>query len=226
MSLRHFKGKSSQAVESVQPVEDTSLPVITKDEISASESSSDEPEETSSSEEDESVVAIQRPQFLKKVKRQQIDVNVEDREAKRRDTLNERIRHDNAASEAREKLESQLNSGFGTNDELLRRILALDDNDAVDPEHERQEWLNRRAARKKLRREALLAKQLELEQYEANKLNVGQPADTVKESETVSEPKSESTAIRKQWKPSRAKDPKFSSSVVPEHNEETEYSYI
>ncbi|QLL34355.1 hypothetical protein HG536_0G02140 [Torulaspora globosa] len=236
MSVRHFRGKSSRVDDSLESVvEDTTQPVISRqDEISDSESSDDEPEETSSSEEDEKVVAIQRPQFLNKVKRQQTDAAAEDREAKRRDTLNERIRQENLASEAREKLESQLSTAFGTNDDLLRRILALDDNDAVDPEHERQEWLIRCAIRKKLRRDALLAKQLEMEQYEANKLNIGQPADPVNKCETaLLKPELESTGNARfkkpsqQWKPSKALNPRFSSSTgMPEQKEETEYSYI
>ncbi|QLQ80273.1 hypothetical protein HG537_0D02740 [Torulaspora globosa] len=213
-----------------QPQEGSVEPVVEDNsfrQVSGSESS----DEMSSSDDDENVVAIQRPQFLNKAKRQQIGVSVEERPAKKRDTLNERIRQDNLASEAREKLESQLNASLGTNDELLRRILALDDNDTVDPEYERQEWLGRCDIRKKLRRDALLAKQLELEQYEANKLNAGQPTETVKTALQKSEPESRRDTRFKnpnqRWKPSRAQDTRFSNSMVmPEDSEETEYSYI
>lgn len=241
MAVRHFKKKPTSIdnpQESVIEVE--TKPVVPEPSVEAhsesetSGTSDEDVDDTSSSDDEENVVIFQRPQFLGKKKRQKSDDSTQNSEAKRRDTLNERIKQENRASEARETLESQLKSSFGTNDELLRRIMVLDDNDTVDPEHERQEWLNRCATRSKLRRDALLAKQLEMEEYEANKLKMGKSSDDVDKSETAPgdrKPGANKTTYSKnfnqKWRPSKAQNPEFSqSTIVSGQQEETEYSCI
>lgn len=241
MALRHFKRRIQHLEDSEDSVNnDSELAIPKQDEVISNESESDEESsddsDTSSSDDNGTLVSIQRPQFLSKSKRQKVVDSVGDREVKRRYNLSERIKQDNQASEAREKSEEQLKANFGTDDELIRRIMLLDDNDSVNPEKERQEWLDRCATRKKLRREALIAKQIELEQYEAKKLSRGRPISSEDRSGIEKDeikPKSAKNASvfsngpNHRWKPSKAQNPKLSQSKqMPEGSEETEYSYI
>lgn len=247
MAIRHFKRDAngnesgSDSPESSDgeehEIDDPQEVVVERDEEqendkSENEESSDVDNSESSSSEDEGVVQFQRPLFLRSGKRKHAsDDDSQERESRKRGTVMEKIQHENRAIKAREELELQMKSEYRT-DDMLGRAMLLDDNDYVDPEHEKQEWLKRQELRRKRHRDAMVARQLEVEEYEANKLKFSDAQDIKVEGVATRESRAEKDDSKanpsRKWKPSRAQDTQFAALNGSPGNskEDSEYSCI
>lgn len=247
MAIRHFRRdingnesgsdlpESSDGEE--QEINDPQEVVVERDEeqendISEDEENSDVDNSESSSSEDEGVVQFQRPLFLRVGKRKHAsDNDSHERESRKRGTVMEKIQHENRAVKAREELELQMKSEYRA-DDMLGRAMLLDDNDYIDPEHEKQEWLKRQELRRKRHRDAMVTRQLEIEQYEANKLKFSDAQnfkiDELATRESRAEKDDSKANPSRKWKPSRAQDTRFAALNGSPGNskEDSEYSCI
>lgn len=142
-----------------------------------SESDDDDDDDPDSSSSDEEVT-LHKPVFLKREKTGKLAVGPPSEEMRKQATI-KRIQHEHSVL-AKSESASQPGGNYSTDKELLKQIAQLDDTDNLDPEKERQAWLQRQDSRKARVREQLLQKQLELEEYEGNKLaNEAEPQDLI-----------------------------------------------
>lgn len=135
----------------------------------------DDDNDSSSSDEE---VTFHKPVFLKREKTGKPAVGPPSDEMRKQATI-KRIQHEHSVL-AKSESASRPGGNYSTDKELLKQIAQLDDTDNLDPEKERQAWLQRQDSRKARVREQLLQKQLELEEYEGNKLaNEAEPQDLI-----------------------------------------------
>lgn len=203
-----------------------------EDEDSDSESDSDEEEE----------LKFHRPVLVKKNTDQEKESQLQTIEEKKYANVLKRVEHENSVFKWRKETSLQIETNYSTDKDVLRRVMNLDDNDIVNPEYEKQEWLNRQNVRKQRYRDILIAKQLEMEEYQANKL-LGENNDLEKESEVLNSienkqqlpnnprrPKSKYINKKNRYKPNRSETVNFGSLDVANNNskeeQETEYSII
>lgn len=179
MPIRHFRkhiesdterSSSSSDEEVVERKVTKPVKHIDEEKIEAANSSqsdsgdSDMESESESSSDEE--VQLHKPIFLKKRKLMPSDKVKVDRD---NDRL-KRIEEENKRLKTQEQVQKQLDNNYSTDKELLRKILALNDDDTVNPEYEKEQWVIRQEERRHRYREKLLAKQLELEEKELRKL--------------------------------------------------------
>lgn len=144
------------------------------DSESGDDDDDDDPDSSSSDEE----VTLHKPVFLKREKTGKPAVGPPSDEMRKQATI-KRIQHEHSVL-AKSESASRPGGNYSTDEELLKQIAQLDDTDNLDPEKERQAWLQRQDSRKARVREQLLQKQLELEEYEGNKLaNEAEPQDLI-----------------------------------------------
>lgn len=142
-----------------------------------SDDDDDDDDDNDSSSSDEEV-ALHKPVFLKREKTGKPAVGLPSEEMRKQATI-KRIQHEHSVL-AKSESASRPGGNYSTDKELLKQIAQLDDTDNLDPEKERQAWLQRQDSRKARVREQLLQKQLELEEYEGNKLaNEAEPQDLI-----------------------------------------------
>lgn len=212
-------GKSG--VLAVANVEEASLRQVEHKIESRDQASSDTSEEDStssdSSDDDDGTIKLHRPIFLKnlnyakKLDENEVQKTKEETESKKRLSLIQKVEHENRVLVAQQDAKRQIDNNYSTDKVLMESAMMLDDNDAIDPSHEKQEWLRRQELRKKERRDKLVAIQLELEEYEANKLRFSKddkstPVGLVSELKPKTRPKIDSS---KQYRPSRLKEAQF-----------------
>ncbi|CCF59172.1 hypothetical protein KAFR_0G01380 [Kazachstania africana CBS 2517] len=248
MAIRHFRkhidshdSNEDSLVE--QMTDDMVQPETERPHVTATTSLNKRTNEDSSSEEEEeysdssessdsdSEIILHRPVFLKK---KEASSNVVKKpKTTSGDKLMERVDYENEAIAKKELLQSMVDSNYTTDKELLRKIMLLDDSDLVDPQLESKLWESRQEERLKTHREKLVAKQLELEEYEAKKLlnkdkSIDKKSNENKafELKTSSKPKTEyRDTSDKRYRPGRVKDIEFSSKTIGNlQNEENEYS--
>lgn len=196
-------------------------------------SESFESSDSSSSSEDEVVVQFQKPLFLRSGKRKHSDDREsQERQIKKQEAVAQKIQLENQAIQAREELQLQTKNNYTTNNDIVQQAIMLDDNDSIDPEHEKEQWLKRQELRQQRRRDAMIAKQMEIEEYEANKLKSLLAEDLGKNEIPTHQTKFEKLGPKpssaRKWKPSRAQDTHLadSSATATNSKEETEYSWI
>ncbi|SMN19548.1 similar to Saccharomyces cerevisiae YBR152W SPP381 mRNA splicing factor, component of U4/U6.U5 tri-snRNP [Maudiozyma saulgeensis] len=200
-------------------------------------------EEESSSEDE---IVLHKPIFLKR-KGKDLDLNDSEREAKllkpgnpndsEPDQLLKRIDFENNQANKREEMASQITNDYTTDKDLLRRTILLDDDDTIDPEYEKQEWLKRKKNREKYQRDKLVAKQLEFETKEANKLKSKEISNKDLTSQNTNF-NSEKTAThkttdknskldnsKKNYKPQVARDHNFGTSIGSKEDSKIENEY-
>ncbi|CAI1921538.1 hypothetical protein SEUBUCD646_0D03600 [Saccharomyces eubayanus] len=220
-------------------------------------SESEESSDCSSTSENGDIIPLQRPLFLKKVNKNKQraptidkDQNESDTHAeqKKKFTVMKRIDKANQAAQKHEIMRLHFDTNYSTNEELIKQCMLLNDNDYVDPEKERLAWLKRQEERSQRYRNAQLAKQQLLEQYEANKFASMQKdkdrhsrfevaTDTGKEQVTTmkqtSTEKSKKSYDNNRYKVTRAKNIEFRKNSAHENENdkndaesESEYSII
>lgn len=206
-------------------------------EIQPTEESDTSESTTSSSEEEEEEVRFQRPVFLTRKNNDkranphdEISKDSQEPEFKKRNTLLKKVEDENRIIQAREEALQLISANYSTDEDLLRRAMLLNDNDTINSENEKQAWSARQELRKKLRRDKLIAKQLEVEEYEANKLKSQHPAhlsDLNNKNASASHThKLVAKDHTRQYKPERAKDTRFAElNVSTSRGEDTEYTF-
>ncbi|CCH61661.1 hypothetical protein TBLA_0F01180 [Henningerozyma blattae CBS 6284] len=116
-----------------------------------------------------------------------------------------------------------LGNNYSTDQDLIKKILLLNDNDTIDAENEKKLWENRQLKRKQDYKDTLIEKQLLLEQYEANKYkNALLPLegtelgnDHDQDSNDIPKKKRlESSYRKKDFKPKRVQDMKMQKDLV------------
>ncbi|QLG74987.1 hypothetical protein HG535_0H03140 [Zygotorulaspora mrakii] len=204
-----------------------------KEEDSGTESSDSTSSTSSDSSHEDQIIALHKPVFIKKSRiakrpnEDEVQQSLEEREMKKRASRMQKVKHENDILTLQEESKRQMNMNYSTDKDLLIRAMLLDDSDVIDPTREEMKWLERQEARRKRRRDRLLAKQLELEEYEANKLKFSKMGDA-----GVSEraPKPTIKAVSQsanQYKPNRVQDITFAKLNDREGgNEDTEYSVL
>lgn len=245
MAIRHFKRQfeeddsdsGSSVSSSGQEEQETGQiqQALVEAEMSErDEADSDQDSESSSSSDGEGFVQLERPLFLRNGKRKHTtEDESQEKELKKRGTVMEKVQHENQAIKAREQLEIQMKSNYSADNDITARAMLLDDDDSIDPEHERQQWIRRQESRRQRRRDAMVARQMEVEEYEANKLKFGgidEPVNDDKSATHNALPDKghfENNSSRK-WRPSRAQVTQFAEINGSSGNskEETEYSCI
>ncbi|CCD22851.1 U4/U6-U5 snRNP complex subunit SPP381 NDAI_0A06970 [Naumovozyma dairenensis CBS 421] len=140
--------------------------------------------ETSSSEESDSSddeIVLHRPVFLNRKSSRKGDeedtkksngnkkLKIDDGTSKAK-LLKERAEAANRLLDTQNRMKLIVDSNYSTDQDILRRTLLLNDDDSIDPEGEKELWIVRRNERIQRHREKLIAKQLELEEYETNKM--------------------------------------------------------
>ncbi|GCE97249.1 hypothetical protein ZYGM_004694 [Zygosaccharomyces mellis] len=191
------------------------------------EENSDEPIVSSESEE-EGLVPLQRPVFLKRPARRQADDDV--RDTKRKQTPMRVVERENQSLKKREDAQLLIGTNYSSEQDLVRRALALDDDDSRDPELEKQLWFQRQEARSQARRDRLVAQQLEWEAYEHNRQQGGKqlnsesgPLPTPASAAASSSLKTTNNGNR-HFRPERVKDTTFGTNK--NSTEDTEYSIL
>ena len=145
-------------------------------------SQTDDSSANESESESDDDIQLFRPVFLKRSKgddattekqskKLKTDFNDDNTEMMRHAALLDRTEKENQLIQERLNSQNQLSSNYSTDQEILRRAIELNDDDSIDPENERKLWLERQDLRSQKRREILVAKQRELEEYEAKKLS-------------------------------------------------------
>ncbi|CAI4060004.1 hypothetical protein SUVZ_04G3630 [Saccharomyces uvarum] len=180
-----------------------------------SSSESDEISDCSGTSENEDIIPLQRPLFLKKENKsqQQAPTTNQDQnesethaEQKKKYTVMKRIDKANQTAQKNEIMRLHFDTNYSTNEELIKQCMLLNDDDYVDPEKERQAWLKRQEERSQRYRNAQLAKQRLLEQYEANKFaSVQKDKDRHARFEVVLDPGKEQVTTVKQTSTEKAK---------------------
>ncbi|CAI4058906.1 hypothetical protein N7582_001237 [Saccharomyces uvarum] len=215
-------------------------------------SESDESSDCSSTSENEDILPLQRPLFLKKENKSQqkapkIDQGQNESEThaeqKKKYTVMKRIDKANQTAQKHEMMRLHFDTNYSTNEELIKQCMLLNDDDYVDPEKERHDWLKRQEERSQRHRNAQLAKQRLLEQYEANKfasvqkdkdrhsrfevvLDTGKEQVPVKQTSTE---KAKKSYDNNRYKVTRAKNIEFRENSAHDNDKnhtETEYSII
>lgn len=204
--------------------------------IQPTEESDTDESTTSSSEEENVEIRFQRPVFLKSKNNgkrlsphDEISKDLEEPESKKRNALLKKVEHDNRIMKAREEALEHISANYSTDKDLLRRAMLLDDNDTINSGDEKQAWSTRQESRKKLRRDKLIAKQLEVEEYEANKLKSQHPTNLADPNDKDASARHTRKLIAKDhtrlYKPERAKDTRFGElGVSASYDEDTEYT--
>lgn len=186
------------------------------------QSDDEESSYASSSSSEQELVPLERPLFLKRRAQSREEDN---REAKKRQVQLQRLQYENQTLKARQDAQNLIGANYSSEQEVLRRALMLDDNDSKDSELERQLWAQREEARRRARRDRLVAHQLELEAYEANKLKTGERQFDRQERYKIKpqelKPRSRHNG---NFKPEKARGIKFGTSNV--QAEDTEYSVL
>ncbi|EDO19282.1 hypothetical protein Kpol_1036p24 [Vanderwaltozyma polyspora DSM 70294] len=134
--------------------------------------------EDSSSEESDEEPVFQRPIFIKRNQLAEVT------DSNNQGNVLRRIEHENKVVEQNEEAKKQIATNYTTDKEILMKAMSLNDNDLIDPEGERLRWLERQKIRKEKYRKKLIDKQLELEEYEANKL-LNRDIDKLEENTTT-----------------------------------------
>lgn len=198
------------------------IKMATSSDLKVDEPDEDESSYESSSSSEQELVPLERPVFLK---RHVHPCKEDTRETKKRQVLLQRVEYENQAIKARQDAQKLLGMNYSSDQDVLRSALMLDDNDLTNSELERQLWLQRQEARRKARRDRLVAKQLELEAYEANRLKSDAMKLDKQESCNVNQKVPKPSFDRKpRYKPEKARDTKFGTSKS--QKEDTEYSIL
>lgn len=186
------------------------------------QSEDEESSYASSSSSEQELVPLKRPLFLK---RRAQSGKEDNREAKKRQVQLQRLEYENQTLRARQKAQTLIGANYSSEQEVLRRALMLDDNDSKDSELERQLWTQREEARRKARRDRLVAHQLDLEAYEANKLKTDERQfERHEQYEVKPQELKPRSKHNHNFKPEKARDTKFGTSKV--RSEDTEYSVL
>ncbi|CDH10564.1 uncharacterized protein ZBAI_02350 [Zygosaccharomyces bailii ISA1307] len=176
----------------------------------------------SSSSSEQEMVPLERPLFLKRRAQSRKEDNGE---AKKRQVQLQRLQYENQTLKARQDAQNLIGANYSSEQEVLRRALMLDDNDSKDAELERQLWTQREEARRRVRRDRLVARQLELEAYEANKLKTDERLfDRQEQYEIKPQELKPRSRPNRNFRPGKARDTKFGTSNV--QAEDTEYSVL
>lgn len=210
----------------------------TTDEEEDSYSESDSNSSSSSEEE----ITLHRPVFLKRLKKESSGtvktyasskkpkIETEDNNHSQ---LMERVNNANEVAKRREDVLTHIYEDYTTDKELLKTTMQLNDDDTIDPDSEKQEWLKRQEKRAKIHREALVAKQLEFEESQENKMKSSIITEDSESNKTGRNSTSSYQVTQKKYdpkpnyKPQRAKEHQFSSKIYStEHKTENEYSHL
>ncbi|CAB4253618.1 similar to Saccharomyces cerevisiae YBR152W SPP381 mRNA splicing factor, component of U4/U6.U5 tri-snRNP [Maudiozyma barnettii] len=152
------------------------------------------------------------------------------------DQLMNRIHFENDQANKRDELNSQITNDYTTDKDILRRTMLLNDDDTIDPEYERQEWLKREKMRENRHRDKLVKKQLEFENKEANKLKSNEKGNKDLESQSTDlnitksdllskTVKKSDLDLSKKYKPQVARDQNFGTSNGLNEDSKTENEY-
>lgn len=207
---------------------------------SSSDSGDYDSSSDSSSSDDE--VVLHKPVFLKRNRKE-----VQEPAAKKakpgeqssHEQLLKRVEFEANAVAKKESTSALIDRDYTTDKELLRRTMALDDNDTVDPEFERKQWQEREKKRQERHREKLVRLQRDLEDREARKLLEPQTTRDLAPETSDSPNATTATPQRKHpqhnkhnsddSRPQRVQDEKFGAHIAasnPSPDPETEYSVI
>ncbi|EJS44761.1 spp381p [Saccharomyces arboricola H-6] len=149
-------------------------------------SESEDDSDSSSTSENEGMINLHRPVFLNKNKRnsQQHAVTASQAqngvqsethaEQRKKDAVMKSIDRANLVAKNNEIMKLRFDTNYSTNEELLKQCMLLDDDDDIDLEKEKHEWSKRQDERRQKYRSTQLAKQRELEEYEANRFAAAQ----------------------------------------------------
>ncbi|SCU85505.1 LANO_0C04478g1_1 [Lachancea nothofagi CBS 11611] len=150
--------------------------------------SSDESSDTSSSEDD---YALHKPVFLKRTKKSGLTEDLRKRNStggqEAHTAVASRVREEGERAKKAEELAAVAACNFSADQDLLKDIMTLDDNDDKDPEAERAQWEERQKIRAVRWRQILEEKQRELEDREYAKLASGLNTDNFAKSYSISQ---------------------------------------
>lgn len=131
--------------------------------------SSDSGDYSSSSEEEETV--LHKPVLLAKKTKDSGSNDIPNKEELERQSMKRSIEAANKLAAETEELRRQTELNYtATDKDLLRRTMALDDDDSIDAPLECRQWQKRQEARKLRQRELMVKRQQEQEQDEVSRI--------------------------------------------------------